>query len=189
MRSLPNGWNTLFTRLGLAKKRNKRRGRDASHRSLRMEALELRQMLSITVNTPIDERDFNLNDGDRSLRDAILEASPGETIDFDPATLNGATITLTLGEIAFGKNLTIDASMLSSLTIDANDLTPGQTFTGNRIFNITDPTSGSTPPLVALKGLTLTGGDEPIASLKIMKPNAEAASHLDGLSASTAARH
>ena len=48
------------------------------------------------------------------------------------------------------------------ITIDAsgNDMTPsvadGQ---GTRILEITDPTSGATPPAVTLIGLTLTGGD------------------------------
>lgn len=141
----------------------RRRGRRA--RRLRLEGLEGRYMLAtLTVNTAIDEQDFNVTDGDISLRDAIEFASPGDTINFS-SPLDGVAITLngSLGELAIEETLTIDASMLSNgLTIDASgaDPTPTQNnFDGIRIFNITDPTSGSNPPLVTLRGLALKGGD------------------------------
>ena len=51
-------------------------------RRLRVEPLEDRLMLSITVNTLVDELDGSIVDGDISLRDAIAAATPGETIDF-----------------------------------------------------------------------------------------------------------
>jgi hypothetical protein len=87
---------------------------------LRIEGLESRQLLAITVNTTVDEQDGSLVDGDISLRDAVDLAPAAETIDFAPS-LDGATIDLSisLGEIDFEKSLTIDASMLGSLTIDA----------------------------------------------------------------------
>jgi hypothetical protein len=140
---------TLLTKLGLTgKQRRKRDRRNYLTRSLRMERLEDRQLLAITVDTSIDERDFNITtDGDVSLRDAILEATPGETINF-ASGLNGATITLddALGEIAFSKSLTIDASMLDDgITIDAVE--------NSRIFSITG--SGT----VTLVGLSFTGGN------------------------------
>lgn len=139
----------------------RKRERNYSGRRLRLEALEDRQMLSITVNNPVDERDGSITDGDISLRDAILEAPSGSTIDFAPA-LNGVIISLTLGEVEFGKNLTIDASTLSNgLTIDAGGGADGVVGNGNgnRIFNIADTTFGSGPPLVTIIGLKLTGGD------------------------------
>jgi hypothetical protein len=42
---------------------------------MRMEPLEDRRLLSITVNTLVDEQDGSIVDGDISLRDAIA-ASP-----------------------------------------------------------------------------------------------------------------
>src|SRR5262245_12116563 len=70
-------------------------------RRLRLELLEDRRLLSITVNTLIDEADGSIVDGDISLRDAIAAAPSGETIDFAPAlTSSGpATINLTLGTL------------------------------------------------------------------------------------------
>lgn len=118
-------------------------------------------MLAITVDVPFDENDGDILNGDVSLRDAIQEASPGETINFSPS-LNNSTISLTLGEIAFEKNLTIDGTdangVSRGITIkafdpDANGDNDGD---GSRIFNITNP-SGATE--VTLRGLTLRGGD------------------------------
>jgi CSLREA domain-containing protein len=130
-----------------------------------MEILEGREMLTtFIVNTTADE--LNGATGGRSLREAIQDAATaGDIIQFDPTApgMNGGTINLlaSLGEIAIpGKSLTIDASMLSlGITIDANDPTPNPNGAGIRVFNITDPTFGETPPLVILIGLTFTGGD------------------------------
>ena len=47
-----------------------------------MESLEDRRLLSITVNTLVDEQDGSIVDGDASLRDAIAIAASGDTIDF-----------------------------------------------------------------------------------------------------------
>ena len=70
---------------------------------------------------------------------------PGDTINFN-GLANGATITLqhSLGDIAFNKSLTIDGGT-KNITINANDPTGGfhNNGDGNRIFNITDPTSGT----------------------------------------------
>lgn len=164
MRSLWNDWRTLRAKRGSSPREKLQHGSRCQHRlsrRLRGEMLEARQMLSITVNTSIDERDFSITDGDISLRDAIEIAAGGE-INF-ALTLNGATITLipTLGEIAFEKDFTIDASGLSAgLTIRAADPTPTvKDDNGSRIFNITDGSNGATPPEVTMKGLTLTGAD------------------------------
>jgi hypothetical protein len=129
-----------------------------------MERLEGRAMLAIVVNTLTDELDGNITtDGDVSLRDAIVLAPTNETITFDPSVpgMNGGTINLlaSMGQITIpGKTLTIDASGLTNgITINADD--PASSTERNRIFNITDPTSGATPPTVTLKKLRLVGGN------------------------------
>ncbi len=119
----------------------------------------------LTVNTPLDERDFSITDGDVSIRDAIDFAIPGDTINFNTSVMNGSTIELNqaLGQINIEETLTIDASMLSAgITIDASAADPTPTVNngdGIRIFDITDPISGPQEPFVALIGLRLTGGD------------------------------
>jgi hypothetical protein len=87
MRSLPSGWNQLLTKLGFSRKRRKVHSQhNQLARRLRFESLERRELLSITVNTLVDERDGNIiSDGDVSLRDAIELAPAGETIDFAPS--------------------------------------------------------------------------------------------------------
>jgi hypothetical protein len=129
VRGTLGSWNRLFAKLGLRREKRRKRGqRNYLSRTLRLEPLEQRQMLSITVNVGFDENDHFITDGDVSLRDAIENAPAGDTINFAPS-LNGAKIDLdgALGEIAFAKSLTIDASMLpNGITIDAsgNDPTP-----------------------------------------------------------------
>ncbi|MEX2169341.1 MAG: choice-of-anchor Q domain-containing protein [Pirellulales bacterium] len=164
MNSLSSGWHSLRARLGLTSKKPKARAqRNQFGRRLRIEPLERRQLLAVIVDMTTDESDGSIVDGDVSLRDAIDRSNAGETINF-ASSLNGLTISLTLGEIAFGKNLTIDASSLQNgITISAGhgtDQAPN-TEDGFRIFNITDTSqpAGTSPPLVTMKGLTLTGAD------------------------------
>ena len=69
------------------RRRKSARGAATYRRVLRLEPLEERRLLSITVNTLADEND-GIGVGGISLRDAIAaaNAAPGaETIDFDPA--------------------------------------------------------------------------------------------------------
>jgi len=127
-----------------------------------MEPLENRWLLSITVNTLVDELDGDLGDGDISLRDAITAASAGETVDF-AGSLDGGTIVLDslLGELAVAGDVTIDASSLPGhLTIDAGhgpDHAPG-TGDGMRVFNIDDG-DDLVVSTVEIRALNLTGGD------------------------------
>ncbi|MFV2070061.1 MAG: choice-of-anchor Q domain-containing protein, partial [Pirellulales bacterium] len=137
------------------------RGKRARARALGYESLEQRRLLAITVDTLVDELDGSIVDGDVSLRDALELAPPGETIDFD-ASLDGGTILLTLGELAIADAITIDATALSDgLTVDAsgNDPTPEEdNGDGSRVFNVDD--ADDSPTLeVAIRGLTLSGGD------------------------------
>ena len=62
----------------------------------------------------------NTNDrGPGSLRQAILDASPGETINFAPSV---TTLTLTSGELVINKNLTINGPGSYRLTVTTNTL-------------------------------------------------------------------
>ena len=98
-------------------KRPVRRGNSvdlANRRPLQFELLEDRRMLAVvTVDTLLDELDGSIGDGDVSLRDALAAVVAGDTIDFAP-NLNGATINLTLGELAVTQSITIDATTLNS---------------------------------------------------------------------------
>lgn len=113
-------------------------------RALRCEMLEHRWPLTLIVDTLVDEADGSVVDGDISLRDAMAVAAPGELIHFD-TVLDGGTILLTLGQLGIADDLTIDATeLLSGLTVDANDPTPGVVNgDGNRIFNIDDGDNSS----------------------------------------------
>lgn len=144
-------------------------GRGSLHRRLlAFEPLEDRRLLSITVDTLVDEND-GIGVGGISLRDAIAAAVSGDTIDFAPSLTSGgpATILLTHGELTIAnKALTINGPGATLLTIDAsgNDPTPNSVPTdgnlnddgdGSRVFLINGPGDLNT----SISGLTLTGGD------------------------------
>ena len=83
----------------------------------------------------------NLNDsGAGSLRQAIIDASPGDTIDFGMT----GTITLTSGALTVDKNLTITGPTSGSLTIDGN--------AASEVFTIQSGT------VVEVSNLTITNG-------------------------------
>lgn len=96
---------------------------------------------------------MNLNDdGDGSLRDAIEEAMPGETITFH-SSLSGGTLRLDGTDLTIDKDLTIDGSTLDApVTISGDNGNDGISLDDSRIFSIF---SGTT---VVLDSLTLTGG-------------------------------
>ena len=92
----------------------------------------------------------NTNDsGANSLRAQITAAVAGDTITFGP-TVTG-TITLTSGEIDFGKNLTIMGPGAGVLAVDGGHTAM---VAGSRIFGITGGT-------VAISGLTIQNGAAP----------------------------
>jgi hypothetical protein len=127
-------------------------------RRLHVEPLEDRRLLSITVDTLMDEADGSITDGDISLRDAIAAAPAGETIDFSvTGTIN---LNLSLGELVVDKDLTIAGPGADVLTIDAGDGADGTfcTFDGIRVFRIDDG-NDSNLVHVEISGLTLSGGD------------------------------
>ncbi len=87
---------------------------------------------------------MNTNDsGSGSLRQAILDASSGDTINFDPGL--GSQITLTSGELQINKDLDIEGPGANKLTVNGNHT--------SRVFDI--PTAGVT---VTISGLTISGG-------------------------------
>src|SRR5262249_9373189 len=146
-------------------RRSKRRSAHSAvgairNRRLAFEPLEDRRLLSITVNTLVDEND-GIAIGGISLRDAIAAAAPGDTINFAPSLTAGGppTILLTHGDLLIDKNLTINGPGSTRLTIDASGDDPTPTINngdGSRIFQIYNQ---GFLPTVSLAGLSLTGGD------------------------------
>src|SRR5882757_5860418 len=60
------------------------------------------------------------DDGPGSLRQALADANDGDVIDFDSA-LNGQTITLTTGELAINRNITVSGLGPDLLEVSALD--------------------------------------------------------------------
>ncbi|HEX6833201.1 MAG TPA: choice-of-anchor Q domain-containing protein, partial [Rudaea sp.] len=83
--------------------------------------------------------------GPGSLRAAVAAAPSGATITFDPA-LAGSTITLTSGEIAIARTLTIQGPGADQVTISGGGT--------SRIFDVTDGAA-----TFAISGLTLANGN------------------------------
>ena len=105
-----------------------------------------RETPSVTVTTTEDT--FDLYDQQISLREAIWYADPdsvGTTVTFDPA-LDDSTITLQGTSLRIDKSMVIDASALSSLTLDAAR--------HSRVLSI----AAAADEEVELAGLTITGG-------------------------------
>ena len=101
----------------------------------RLERLEERSLLStLTVSNGLDG-------GSGSLRQAIADAAPGDTITFDK---NVHRITLTSGELGITQDLDIEGPGANKLTISGND--------SSRVFDIS---AGAT---VTIAGLTITDG-------------------------------
>ena len=87
----------------------------------------------------------NTNDsGIGSLRQAISDSSPVDTIDFD-SSMNGQAITLMTGELVIDKNLTITGSGANLLAVD-----------GNGFFIVFSINSGVE---VSISGLTIAHGN------------------------------
>ena len=103
-----------------------------------------REAPSTVVTTPLDNLDAA--DGLTSLREAILYAGPGDAVTFD-SSLGGRTITLRGSELEIDKIITVDASSVGGITIDAGGK--------NRVFHVS---CGEPLRPVKLIGLTITGG-------------------------------
>jgi len=105
-----------------------------AQRSLpRIEILESRCLPSTVTN--LDDS------GAGSLRQAIMDAPSGGTVDFQPG-LTG-TITLTTGELGITKDLAIAGPGASVITVSGNH--------ASRVFDITPSDN------VAISGISVTG--------------------------------
>ncbi len=94
----------------------------------------------------------SLNDsGAGSLRQAIIDAAAGDTIQFDPS-LGGGTIALA-SELLIDKDLTIDGDEGNPVTIDAGGAANGQF----RVFNV-DDSDPNNQAQVTIDGVNITGG-------------------------------
>ncbi|MBO7726767.1 MAG: hypothetical protein J6S40_09920, partial [Thermoguttaceae bacterium] len=82
-----------------------------------------------------------------SLREAISYAESGDTVTFD-ASLAGKTITLGGSELEISKGMTIDASPIGGITVNAGG--------ASRVFSVT---GGDSSRSVELIGLTISGGN------------------------------
>lgn len=86
----------------------------------------------------------NINDsGLGSLRQALVDANDGDTINFD-SSLNGQKITLTSGQLNVDKDITISGPGANYLGVDGN--------AQSRVFYVNPGTT------VALSGLTIANG-------------------------------
>ena len=84
--------------------------------------------------------------GTGSLRQALAEASDGDTIDFD-AALNGQTISLTSGELAINRNIAITGPGSSLLAVSRSS-----SVSRFRVFYVLPSRT------VTIAGLTISGG-------------------------------
>lgn len=122
-----------------------------------VEFVPLFNVNNITVDTLVDENDGDLSAGDVSLREAILFSSAGGTINFD-SSLAGGTITLTQGELAINKDLTIEGLGADKLTISGDANRNGINDAGDvRVFRIDDGNFSNLLD-VRIDGLTIANG-------------------------------
>ncbi|MEM7772768.1 MAG: right-handed parallel beta-helix repeat-containing protein [Cyanobacteria bacterium P01_A01_bin.37] len=105
------------------------------------------QFPTLTVDTLVDENDFDLSAGDISLREAIAFIENGGTITFAPS-LAGGQIALA-SALMIDKSLTIQGLGAESITLDANG--------NDRLFIINDG-DDDRDQTVILESMTLTGG-------------------------------
>lgn len=146
--------NLVASVVDLARSSLGRRRTASRPRPIRLERLEERRLLAITVNTLVDELDGSIVDGDISLRDAIASAAPNETIDFSVT----GTIELS-SELVVDKDLTINGPGSDRLTIKGYDPTPeSNDGAGGRVLLI-DDSNLFADKQITLAGLRLAGGD------------------------------
>ncbi|MBO7725759.1 MAG: hypothetical protein J6S40_04770, partial [Thermoguttaceae bacterium] len=96
------------------------------------------------------------NDGLLSLREAIAIAPERAVITFDPKLSKG-TINLKGGEFLLTRNVTIDASSVGGITINAGGKSRVINV-GASLTNVTHVTGKDSTYVVSLIGLTMTGG-------------------------------
>ena len=144
MRHHPSCWNKVLAKLGFRRvSRPQKRQAAFRGRLSRIEPLEVRQLLSITVNTLVDE-DNGIADGQISLREAIAAAPVnGNIVEFH-SSLTGGTIHLN-SQLSISQSVTITGPGADKLTIDAQE--------NGRVFHVQTGVVMAT-----ISGLTITGG-------------------------------
>jgi len=110
----------------------------------------LADLLNLLMHTPTNIVVTNVADsGPGTLRQAVTDAISGDSITF-AANLSGQTITLTNGQIAINKNLTIDGSTLAGgIRIDGHGT--------SRIFSAASGTTNVLNSLTLANGYASTG--------------------------------
>jgi hypothetical protein len=95
-----------------------------------------------------------------TLRGAIAQAAPGDTIQFGPLFNTPQTITLAVGELYLEKSLTLQGPGAKLLTVNGNN--------ASRVFTIPrglpDFDFIGVPYNVTISGLTVTGGNATLSS-------------------------
>jgi hypothetical protein len=114
---------------------------------LLLACLGLASAATITVTN-------NNDSGPGSLRQAITDSSPSDTVDFD-SSLNGETITLTSGELSINKQLTITGPGANLIAVNGNAT--------STVFFINPGTE------VTISGLTITNGNLVAASRMVAR--------------------
>lgn len=99
-----------------------------------------RETWQAVVNTTLDAVDFY--DGVVSLREALIYAQPGDTVTFHES-LGGQTTVLTKGSLYIDRSIVLDASAISSFTLDGDNKA--------RVLTVLDGE-------VTLIGIDVTGG-------------------------------
>ncbi len=127
-----------------------------NRRKLIAEHLEPRQLLTITVDTLVDELDGSIENGDVSLRDAIAAAADGEVIDFAAGLSGTILLDPSLGELFVDKPLTIDGPGSEVLALDGRS-GPEQSQGHSGVLRVDD---GDAESLLeaTISGLTVSGG-------------------------------
>jgi hypothetical protein len=118
--------------------------------------LNLVEPSTLTVNATDDGGDGSCDETQCTLRDAVLDAVPGDTIEFDLVLPN--TITLN-GKIVINKELTIIGPGADQLTIDGNEVEQWDDGGVFKLEAIWSEDLGSYQPIyVKISGLTIIGG-------------------------------
>jgi predicted outer membrane repeat protein len=116
-------------------------------------------MLEVLEDRAVPSTVTNTNDsGPGSLRDTIAQAHTGDLIDFDPS-LAGGVITLTSGELAVDKSVTIKGLGADQLTINGNNQSRVLRVTTGTALTVSDQTvSGGAVVDSSSSDVTVFGG-------------------------------
>jgi hypothetical protein len=144
MRSRLSSWNETIAKLGFKRKKRKNYRKNSSSRTLRVESLEPRQLLTTFYVDNLDDGTVNApNALTGSLRQAIYDANNSAGIDEIVIRVEGE-LPLTAGQLTIQEGVTIKANGSDKFTIDGNDL--------SRVFYVNSGVDAT------ISDLTITGG-------------------------------